>query len=369
MTDVTPDMTPDRTPDRALTPPSAEDLDQLVLLLRRKMGTWLEWAEACQTLLEAGYTDQQIFEGTGFESIQQNQIIVAVQVYKSMIAIGVKPETAAHFKGRASDVLYEFRTLTPAERAAAADFAFDRKMDQDEAREMGKAIKDFSRISQPPGEFSKHPGDILAYFAWRAAKQKTELQARTILIAKALKYVQNPLARKQIEALLLNFDQTPEKLAPRLPVYRLDSDEELPTVIPVIGLMPLTKADFQAPPLYDAEEPFGLVRFSGDGAYVAVPGYSVIRNCSDPIAFLMEANQLPTQLPGASEQVLVVVDRANRDWKSDTYFVVANSENQLELNWFEANPETQILGRVILLLRPKKVLDESYSKELMQFEE
>ncbi len=88
MTDVTPDMTPDRTPDRALTPPSAEDLDQLVLLLRRKMGTWLEWAEACQTLLKAGYTDQQIFEGTGFESIQQNQIIVAVQVYKSMIAIG-----------------------------------------------------------------------------------------------------------------------------------------------------------------------------------------------------------------------------------------------------------------------------------------
>ncbi len=365
MTDVKPDVTSDMTP----TTPTPEELDHLILILRRKMGNWLEWAEACQTLQKAGYTDQTIFEGTGFEAIQQNQIMVAVQVYKSMVAIGVKPETAAHFQGRASDVLYEFRTLSPAERAAAADFAFERKMDQDEARELGKAVKDFSRISQPPSEFSSHPGDIMAYFAWRAAKQKTDLQARTILIAKALKYVQSTPARKQIEALLLNFAQTPEKLAPRLPVYRLDSDEELPTVIPVIGLMPLTKADFQAPPLYDCEEPFGLVRFSGNGAYIAVPGYSVIRNCSDPIAFLMEANQLPTRLPGSSEQVLIVVDRANRDWKSDTYFVVANAEDQLELNWFEAPPETQILGRVILLLRPKKVLDESYTKELMQFEE
>jgi Rubisco Assembly chaperone C-terminal domain/Rubisco accumulation factor 1 alpha helical domain/Rubisco accumulation factor 1 helix turn helix domain len=361
MTDVTPDVKPTTT--------SAEEIEQLLLSMRRKMGTWVEWAEACQTLQKARYTDQQIFEATGFEAIQQNQIMVGVQVYKSIVAIGVKPETAEHFHRKASDVLYEFRSLSPVERAAAADFAFERKMDQDEAREMGKAVKDFSRISQPPAEFSSHPGDILAYFAWRAAKQKTDLQARTILIAKALKYVQSTPARKQIEALLLNFSQTSEKLAPRLPVYRIDSDEEIPTVLPVIGVMPLTKGDFQAPPLYDSEEPFGLVRFSGEGAYVAVPGYQVIRNSSDPIAFLMESNDLPTRLPGGSEQALIVVDRANREWKSDAYYVVANSDDQLELNWFETEPETQILGRVILLLRPKKVLDESYTRELMQFEE
>jgi Rubisco Assembly chaperone C-terminal domain/Rubisco accumulation factor 1 alpha helical domain/Rubisco accumulation factor 1 helix turn helix domain len=368
MTDVTPDLTPSATP--GLATPSTEEIDQLLLSMRRKMGTWVEWAEACQVLVKAGYSDQKIFEATGFETIHQNQIMVGVQVYKSMVAIGVKPETAEHFHRKASDVLYEFRTLSPVERAAAADFAFERKMDQDDARELGKAVKDFSRISQPPAEFSSHPGDILAYFAWRAAKQKTDLQARTILIAKALKYVQSIPARRQIEALLLNFAQTPEKLAPRLPVYRIDSDEEIPTVLPVIGVMPLTKSDFQAPPLYDSEEPFGLVRFSGAGAYVAVPGYQVIRNSSDPIAFLMESDKLPTRLPGGSEQALIVVDRANREWKSDTYFVVANAEDQLELNWFESAPETQqILGRVILLLRPKKVLDEAYTKELMQFEE
>ena len=359
MTDVTP------------TVPTSEEIEELLLSMRRKMGTWVEWAEACQTLQKAGYTDQQIFEATGFEGIQQNQIMVAVQVYKSIVAAGVKPETAAHFHRKASDVLYEFRSLSPAERAAAADFAFDRKMDMDEAREMGKAMKDFTRISQPATEFSSQPGDILAYFAWRAAKQKTDLQARSTLIARGLKYAQTPSARKQVEALLLDFSSTksPEKTAPRMPVYRIDSDEELPSVLPVIGSMPLTKADLQAVPLYDTEEPFGLVKFSGTGAYVAVPGYQVIRNASDPIAFFIQSDDLPTRLPGGSETVLVVIDRAERSWKDSMYFVVENATNQLELQWFDETVTTQILGRVILVMRPKKVLDEAYTKELWQFEE
>ncbi len=361
MTDVTPDVT--------ATTPSAEEIEQLLLSMRRKMDTWVEWAEACQTLHKAGYTDQQIFEATGFETIHQNQIMVAVQVYKSIVTAGVKPETAAHFHHKASDVLYEFRTLSPAERAAAADFAFDRKMDMDEAREIGKAMKDFSRISQPPTEFSSHPGDIMAYFAWRTAKQKTDFQSRSTLIARGLKYVQTDSARKQVEALLVDFSSTPEKAAPRMPVYRFDNDEELPSVLPVIGEMPLTKADLQAVPLYDAEEPFGLVRFSGTGAYVAVPGYQVIRTASDPIAFLVKSEELPTRLPGSSEQALVVIDRAERDWKEDTYFVVANDADQLEIQWLDKTSSRQILGRVILVMRPKKVLDEAYTKELWQFEE
>jgi Rubisco Assembly chaperone C-terminal domain/Rubisco accumulation factor 1 alpha helical domain/Rubisco accumulation factor 1 helix turn helix domain len=377
MTDVTPDVTLDVTPDVApnvkpdgTVTPSAEEIEQLLLSMRRKMDTWVEWAEACQTLHKAGYTDQQIFEATGFEPIHQNQIMVAVQVYKSILTAGVKPETAAHFHRKASDVLYEFRTLSPAERAAAADFAFDRKMDMDEAREIGKAMKDFSRINQPPMEFSSHPGDIMAYFAWRTAKQKTDFQSRSTLIARGLKYVQTDSARKQVEALLVDFSNTPEKAAPRMPVYRFDNEEELPSVLPVIGEMPLTKADLQAVPLYDPEEPFGLVRFSGTGgAYVAVPGYQVIRTASDPIAFLIQSEALPTRLPGRSELALVVIDRAERAWKEDTYFVVANDADQLEIQWLDETSSRQILGRVILVMRPKKVLDEAYTKELFQFEE
>jgi len=40
-----------------------------------------QWGRACQQLQKAGYTPQGIFEETGFEPIQQNQIIVAAQVH------------------------------------------------------------------------------------------------------------------------------------------------------------------------------------------------------------------------------------------------------------------------------------------------
>ncbi|MBC7515214.1 MAG: hypothetical protein H7237_02065, partial [Alkalinema sp. FL-bin-369] len=54
---------------------------------------------------------------------------------------------------------------------------------------------------------------------------------------------------------------------------------------------------------------------------------------------------------------------------ADTYFVVANEGDQLELQWFDKVPTMQILGRVILIMRPKKVLDEGLMKDVWQFEE
>ncbi|MEB3291965.1 MAG: RuBisCO accumulation factor 1, partial [Synechococcales bacterium] len=203
---------------------SPEEIDAMLLALRRKQGTWTTWGDHCQQLRKVGYSDQAIFEATGFEPIQQNQIMVAAQVYKTIVQEGAAEAVQTHFGQRASDILYEFRILSPSDRTAAAEFAFTRQMDMMDAREMAKAIKDFCRISQPPTEFTNHPGDILAYFAWRAAKQKTDLQARSLLIAKGLKYAQTEPARRQIERLLTDFSTTPTQHAPRLPVYRLESD-------------------------------------------------------------------------------------------------------------------------------------------------
>ena len=52
--------------------------EELLRSLRQKEGTWVEWGKACQQLQKAGYNPQRIFEETGFEPIQQNQIIVAI---------------------------------------------------------------------------------------------------------------------------------------------------------------------------------------------------------------------------------------------------------------------------------------------------
>jgi hypothetical protein len=343
------------------------DVDALLQGLRRKEGNWVEWGQACQTLQKAGLNPQQIFEATGFEPIQQNQIVVAGQVYDT-IAAQISEAALTHYSGRASDTLYELRILTQADRAAAAELIFSQRLDADDAREIARAVKEFSRLSSPPDEFTAHPGDAIAYSTWKAARQKSDLQERSRLIAKGLKFAHSVTARKAIEQLLVDFTVTPARPAPRLPVYRLESDEELPRIIPVVGQFPLTKSDLDAVPLTEEVGTFQLVKFSGTGAWVTLPGWQVIRRAQDPVVILGQSNQLPNPLPGTPEEVVIVVDRADRAWNADHYFLIAEDE-QLALRWFEETPSVPLLGRVILVMRPKKILDENYTQELWQWEE
>ncbi|MBD2082519.1 RuBisCO accumulation factor 1 [Leptolyngbya sp. FACHB-17] len=350
------------------TPQELPNADELLLSLRRKEGSWVEWAHACQTLQKAGYTPQAIFEATGFEPIHQNQITVAAQVFDSMLKVGVSDAVRSYFGNRASDILYELRILSQSERAAAAELVFEKNLDTDEVHEVARALKDYSRLSKQPEAFTAHPGDAVAYQAWKSAKEKTDLQERSRLIARGLKFAHSETARKAIESLLTDFTVTPKRPAPRLPVYRLESDDQLPRILPVAGKMPLTIADLHAVPMIEETGAFALVQFSGTGAWITVPGWQVIRSAEDPVALLCDSDRLPTPLAGNPEEVIVVLDRSERQWQLEHYFAVANGE-QLELQWFEEAPTVTLLGRVILVMRPKKVLDEAYSTELWQIDE
>lgn len=349
-------------------PQDLPNVDELLLSLRRKQGNWVEWGQACQTLQKAGYSTQAIFEATGFEPIQQNQIIVAAQVYETIENVGMSDAVRSHFATRGSDSLYELRILTQAERAAAAELLVAKGLDSEEAREVARSMKEFSRLSKVPESFTTHPGDQVAYQAWKAAKQKSDLQERSHLIARGLKFAHSDSARKVIEQLLTDFSVTPQRSAPRLPIYRIDSDENLPRILPVAGKLPLTKADLQAVPMLEESGAFQLVQFSGTGAWIAVPGWQVVRTAEDPVAFLCESDRLPSPLPGNPEEVVVVVDRSQREWDELYYFLVAEDE-QLQLRWFEDTPNIPLLGKVILVMRPKKVLDEAYTNELWQLDE
>jgi hypothetical protein len=64
----------------------------------------------------------------------------------------------------------------------------------------------------------------------------------------------------------------------------------------------------------------------------------------------------------------VVIDRAQREWEPDNYFVVAVA-GQLEFQWFAEAPDLPLLGRVILVIRPKRILDEEATKDLWQIDE
>jgi Rubisco Assembly chaperone C-terminal domain/Rubisco accumulation factor 1 alpha helical domain/Rubisco accumulation factor 1 helix turn helix domain len=360
----------DHPPADSLSSPPLSDNEaaELIQSLRRKQGCWLDWAQACQTLQKAGHNTQTIFEETGFEPIQQNQIIVAAQVYVAIAQSDAPAAVKTHFGHKASDVLYEFRVLSPTERVAAATLAFEQGLDMDEAHELTRAIKDFSRLSKPPEEFTSHPGDIVAYQAWNTARQKSDLQARSQLIARGLQYAHSDSARRAIEKLLTDFTVTPARPVPRLPVYRLDSDEHLPRILPVVGKLPLTKADLQAVPLVETSGSLQIVKFSGMGAWATLPGWQVLRAAADPVVIIEQSERLPNPLEGDPEEVMVVVDRAQRKWNDISYFIIAE-DDALQIRWFAAEPSLQLLGQVIIVVRAKKVLDEEYTKELWQLDE
>lgn len=349
------------------TPEPEINAKELLRSLRQKQGTWIEWGQACQHLQKAGYTPQAIFEETGFEPIQQNQIIVAAQVYTSLVNDNAPANVLAHFQQKGSDSLYELRVLAQSERVAAAELLLSKNVDSGGSHEVVRAIREFSMTKLPDG-FSSHPGDAVAYQCWKSARQKPDLQERARLIARGLNFVHSETARQQIEKLLTDFTVVKARPTPRLPIYRSETEAELPRILPVVGKLPLTKADLQAVPLIDEVGPLRLVKFSGEGVWVAVPGWQVVLNAEDPIAILSDGEALPNSPPGKSEEVLVVIDRAQREWQADNYFVVEPA-GQLEFQWFAEAPDLPLLGRVILVMRPKRILDEEATKDLWQIDE
>lgn len=347
---------------------SNEANQDLLRLLRQKQGNWVEWGRACLQLQKAGYKPDEIFEATGFEPVQQNQVIVGAQVYDSLEKAGVSDDVRSHYANKGSDVLYELRSLTQPERAAAAELIFSHKLNVEDAREVARAIKEFSRFPTLPAGFSDHPGDALAYQCWKLARQKTDLQERSRLIAKGLRFAYTATARQQIEQLLVDFTVVPKRPAPKLPIYRLESEEELPRVVPVVGQMPLTPADLEAVPLIEETGSFRMVKFAGEQAWVPLPGWQIVLNAQDPVAILCDSDRLPTQTNTAPEPVLVVVDRSQQQWDANSYFVVEHS-GQIEFQWFETETELRLLGRVIVVVRPKKILDEEVTKDAWQIDE
>jgi len=347
---------------------SQEVIEELLRSLRQKQGNWVEWGKACAKLQKSGYNSQAIFEATGFEPVQQNQVIVGAQVYDSIEKAEAPPEVRSHYAQRGSDVLYELRLLTQAERAAAAELILLHRLDADEAKEVAKAVKEFSRFRTLPAGFTNHPGDALAYQSWKLARQKNDLQERSRLIAKGLRFAHTATAREQIEQLLVDFTAASKRPAPRLPFYRLEAEEELPRLVPVVGEMPLKVDDFKAVPFVEEMEPFRMVKFAGEQAWIPIPGWQVVLGTQDPVAILCKGDRLPNQTDSSKEQVLVLVDRSQREWDANSYFVVEQS-GQLEFQWFDTATNTPLLGRVVLVLRPKRIVDEELTKDSWQIDE
>jgi Rubisco Assembly chaperone C-terminal domain/Rubisco accumulation factor 1 alpha helical domain/Rubisco accumulation factor 1 helix turn helix domain len=347
---------------------NAVNAESLFLMLRRKQGSWVEWGQACQQLQKAGHSPQAIFEGTGFEPIQQNQVMVAAQVYAGLVQANTDVAVLEHFGHRGSDILYELRVFTQPERPAIAAFAFQHQLDSDETHDLTRTLRDFARVRKPPEAFTNHPGDAVAHQSWVQARQKSDLQERSRLIAKGLRFAHSTSARKELEKLLTDFSVTKTQTHPRLPVSRFDSELDLPRIMPLLGKLPLPSDVLKAAPIIEEDGPFRVVKFAGEGAWVPLPGWQVIMSAEDPVAVLSDSDRLPVPPDQAAEEVLVIIDRADRDWNDQNYFVM-ETDGDLDVQWFPEAPTERILGRVVLVVRPKRFFDEEATKELWVLDE
>ncbi|MBD2578305.1 RuBisCO accumulation factor 1 [Oscillatoria sp. FACHB-1406] len=347
---------------------SEETARELLFQLRRKEGTWVEWGRACSQLQKAGYLASTIFEETGIEGSYQNLVIVAAQVYESLLQAEISEEMQAYFKGPRSDVLYEFRVLNASQRLAAAELAMEKRLDVDDAKDVARAMKEFSRFSLPPEGFTPAPGDAVAYQSWKRAREKKDLQERSRLIARGLKFASSNTAREKIEQLLSDFTVVSAARAPMLPLYRLEEEEELAHIIPVAGELPLARSQFDAVPSAEKIQPFGMVKYSGEGAFIPVPGWQAILKAGDPVAILCESDRLPNVQGGRLETVVIIVDRRSLDWDVKGYFLVER-EGELEVQWFPEPAHSEILGEVVLILRPKNIFDENNLLEPWQMDD
>ena len=334
---------------------SETEANELMRSLLHKQNTWVEWGHGCQKLQKAGYSTQRIFEETGFQNSQQNLVIVAAQVFNNLVEANVAPEILDYFRGPRSDVLYEFRVLNQQQRVDASLLAYDKRINIDGAALVAKAIKDVSRMSQLPEAFTNHPGDWVAYLSWKRAKAQKDLQQRSRLIAQGLKFAYSATARSAIEQLLSDFSVTNTVSEPLLPLYRLELEEELPRIVPLAGSYPIGSQELSAIRQVEIQEPFSHIEADG-GAYVPIPGWQVVLKAKDPVAYLCPSNLLPKYLGGKVEEVLVIVDRANKAWDVNSYFIV-EIEDKLEIRWSDSLLES-IVGQLVMILRPKKILDE-----------
>jgi hypothetical protein len=336
--------------------------------LLHKEGNWVDWGLKCQQLQKAGFGTQTIFEQTGFQSVQQNLIIVSAQVFENLRQAEVDPGILAYYQGAKSDVLYELRILNQSQRAEAAVLAYEKRLEFDGAKQLAKAIQSYGRAAALPREFSTHPGDVMAYQCWLWARQKRDLQERSRLIAQGLKFAQTVSAREEVEKLLSDFTLVAVQKAPLLPVYRLKVEEEIARIIPIVGTLPLTPQALAAVATVEILQPFRQVSYAGQGQLVPLPGWQAVLKAGDPVAILTSSDRLPQAISNQVEELLVVVDRASQVWDVNSYFIV-DQEGQISIQWFEKEPTLPILGQVVLILRPKRIVDENNLLEPWQMDD
>lgn len=323
--------------------------NEQLTVLARKSGTWLEWAEACRQLRQAGTPPQALFETTGFELQLQERLLASFQVYLSLVEGGADEELLTGIKQLGVQPLYELRVLNGEERRAAAALVAERRWSAAQTRELVRAVREFFRMPSPSEAFERTAVDALAYRCWRLARGAASQADRVTLVAQGLACDPSEGARRSLEALLIRSVRG-ERSLPRLPLAVPDAEEAAPRAVSVLEA-PFTSADFEAATPVRPRGPLGLVDPVATPVAV-LPGWPAVSLAADPLAVALDARELCDFEVGTGE-LLLLVDRAVRVWAGPACYAV-DTEGRVRFEWLDAPTGAVLLGRVVLALQPPR---------------
>ncbi|XP_050382676.1 rubisco accumulation factor 1.1, chloroplastic-like [Argentina anserina] len=348
-------------------------------ILANRLGLWYEYAPLIPSLLQQGFTPPNIEEMTGINGVEQNRLVVAAQVRESLIHSNTDPEIVAEFDTGGSELLYEIRLLSVQQRAAAARFIVEKKLDSKGAGDLARATKDFPRRRGDKGWESfdyTHPGDCLGFMYYRQAREyKNPSEARTAALEEALKVVGTEIARSVIVKELegesggSGEEEGDVVAAVKVPVVRLKLGEVAESTRVV--LLPVCKAEekdkevMEAPWECASEGDFGVVAAEkGWKRWVVLPGWEPVVGLAKGgvVVSFSDARVLPWKVNRwyKEEPILVVADRSKKEVAADDGFYLAAVDGEglgFKVERGSALKEAGVkesLGTVVLIVRPPK---------------
>lgn len=351
-------------------------------VLANRLGLWFEYAPLIPALIQDGFTPPSIEESTGISSVEQNRLVVAAQVRDSLVQSTnptIDPEALSFFDSGGAEILYQIRLLSTKQRAAAASFIVERRLDVQGAEELARSIKDFPRRRGDKGWESFDytlPGDCLSFMYYRQGREHQDFSEEW---AKALRQALEFAVTEKAKSVIL------EELEPKndegkdeergveegilVPVVRMKAGEvgesSVVVVLPVCRAEEKEKEVVEAPWESKTEGQFGVVvAEKGWERWVVLPGWApvvglkkggVVIAFNDARVLPWKANRLYKEEP-----ILVVADRGRKEVAAnDGFYLVTDggSDGGLKVERGLALKELGVkesVATVVLVVRPPR---------------
>ncbi|XVE89964.1 hypothetical protein DITRI_Ditri20bG0038700 [Diplodiscus trichospermus] len=355
-------------------------------VLANRLGLWFEFAPLISSLYREGFSPSSIEEVTGITGGEQNRLIVAAQVRESLIQSKTDENVVSFFDTGGAELLYEIRLLSATQRAEAARFILENRLDPKGAQDLARAMKDFPRRKTDKGWKSfdyNLPGDCLSFMYYRQSREhRNPSEERTAALRQAVEVAESESAKKEVlEELEGGEDEKAEKqddleYGVRVPVVRMRFGEvaEATTVV----VLPVCKAEendreiLEAPLECRSGGDFGVVEAEkGWKRWVVLPRWEPILGLNGGVVVAFsDARVLPWKANRwyKEEAILVVTDRSRKEVElDDGFYLVTVDGGGLKVDRGSALKEMGVkesLGTVVLVVRPpKEETDDQLSDE------